>query len=100
MESRTPFGEKGQNPGKGDRDAGFLRRVTALRGGPPGPALRPGRTGEPREKTAGAEPSSLRFFPPDTHFQTCYLYKAVRAARAIAWHAMRKSPSITGQGAG
>jgi len=77
----TPFWRKGQNPG----ERGPGRRLSAARDGPggrqAGPGAPSGRTGNRGRKTAGAEPSSLCFFPLDTHFQTCYLYKAVRAAR-------------------
>ena len=50
MERTLLFGEKGRIRGKGDRDAGFLRRVTALREGTPAPALRPGGQGTAGEK--------------------------------------------------
>ena len=56
MERTLLFGEKGRIREKGDRDAGFLRRVTALGEGRPDPALRPGGQGTAGEKEAGKNP--------------------------------------------
>ena len=62
MERTLLFGEKGRIRGKGDRDAGFLRRVTAW--GKAGRTRRSVRADrEPREKNSGRRTVIPSFLP-------------------------------------
>ena len=95
----TPFWRKGQNPGEGDRGAGFLRRVTALREGTPAPALRPGGQGTAGEKqrAQNRHPFVSSLLTPISKRAT-FIKLSGRPGDRVACH--EESPSITGQGAG
>ena len=99
MERTLLFGEKGRIRGKGDWDAGFLRRVTALGEGRPDPALRPGGQGTAGEKqrAQNRHPFVSSLLTPISKRAT-FIKLSGRPGDRVACH--EESPSITGQGAG
>lgn len=96
MERTLLFGEKGRIREKGDRDAGFLRRVTALGEGRPDPALRPGGQGTAGEKqrAQNRHPFISSLLTPISKRAT---FIKLSGRQAIAWHAMRKVRASQGR---